>query len=103
VSRVREEDSVSIKIAVQLQIQPGKSAEFEAIAQGAAARVRAEDAGCEQYHLYRSLDDENRYVLLESWANAQDLEAHGRSPGIGDFRKIGPLLAARPTMTRTES
>jgi len=93
---------MSIKLAVQFQIHPGKSQEFEAIAQSAAERVRAEDAGCEQYHLFRSLDDPQHYVLLESWASAAELDAHGSSPGIAEMRKVAPLLAARPRMTRSE-
>jgi quinol monooxygenase YgiN len=100
---IQEGQIMSVKRAVQLQIQPDKCEEFEAIAQVAAARVRAEDPGCEQYHLFQSLDDTSRYVLLESWATQEDLDAHRSSPGFGDFRKIWPLLAADPQVTRTQT
>ncbi len=92
---------MSIRLTVKFQVQPGKSEEFETMAQAAAARVRAEDQGCEAYHLYRSLDDESQYVLVESWATAADLEAHGSSPAIGEMQKIGPLLAGRPVALRS--
>jgi len=93
---------MSTRITVQMQVQPDKSEEFEAIAQPAAARVRAEDKGCEMYHLFRSLDDASRYVLVESWTTAEDLAAHGKSTGTLEMRKIGPLLAGRPVMHRYE-
>ncbi len=93
---------MAIRLTVQMQIQPGKAQEFEAIAGAAAQRVRAEDKGCEMYHLFRSIDDDTRYVLVEAWTTAEDLAAHGTSAGMGDMRKIAPLMAARPVMHRYE-
>jgi len=93
---------MSVRLTVQMQVQPGKSQEFETIARAAAARVRAEDKGCEMYDLFRSVDDETRYVLVESWATADDLKQHGSSPGVGDMRKVGPLLSAKTVMHRYE-
>ncbi len=87
---------MSKRLTIQFKVQPGKSAEFEQIAGAAAARVRAEDAGCEAYAIYKSLDDESEYVLVESWETQEALTAHGTSPAIADMQKIGPLLAARP-------
>ena len=94
---------MAIRLTVQMQIQPGKAQEFEAIAGAAAKRVRAEDTGCEMYHLFRSIDDDTRYVLVEAWATTEDLNAHGSSAGMGDMRKIGPILAGRPVMHRYEA
>ena len=93
---------MAIRLTVQMQIQPCKAEEFEAIAGSAAKRVRAEDKGCEMYDLFRSLDDPNRYVLIESWSTQADLDAHGRSPGVADMRKVGPLLTATPVLHRYE-
>ena len=93
---------MAIRLTVQMQIQPGKAQEFEAIAGAAAKRVRAEDKGCEMYHVFRCIDDDARYVLVEAWASAEDLDAHGSSPGIRDMQKVGPLLAKRPVMHRYE-
>ena len=91
---------MSIRLTVQLTIQPGKNAEFEAAAAAGTARVRAEDKGCEAYDLFKSLDDPNRYVMVESWATEADLDAHGSSPAMADMGKIGPFLAGAPTMHR---
>ena len=87
---------MSKRMTIKFKVQAGKSEEFEQIASAAAARVRAEDAGCEAYHVYKSLEDPSEYVLVESWETDEALAAHAKSPAIADMQKIGPLLAARP-------
>ena len=93
---------MSIRLTVQFQSQPGKGDEFAELAQAAAVQVRADDKGCEAYNLFRSLDDDTKFVLIEAWATAEDLTAHGSSPAMATMQKIGPLLAGRPTMNRYE-
>ncbi len=93
---------MSIRLTVQLNVQEGKSSEFEATVGGAASTVRTEDKGCEMYDLFKSVDDDTRYVLVEAWATKEDLDAHGTSPGMAEMQKIGGLLAGRPTMHRYE-
>ena len=93
---------MSKRLTIKFTVQEGKGEEFELIATAAAARVRAEDAGCEAYHLYKSLDDPSEYVLVESWETQDALDAHGKSPAVGDMRKIGPLLAEAPEIYRYE-
>ena len=91
---------MSVRLTVQLTIQPGKSSEFEAAAVGATARVKADDKGCEMYDLFRSVVDDTRYVMVESWATEEDLAAHGKSPAMGEMAKIGPFLAGAPVMNQ---
>jgi len=91
---------MSIRLTVQFTIQEGKNAEFEAAAGVATQKVNAEDKGCEMYDLFKSVDDDTRYVLVESWATQEDLDAHGKSPGMTEMQKIGPFLGGRPTMHR---
>lgn len=93
---------MSIRLTVQFKIQPGKASEFETVAGAAITQVKAEDKGCEAYDLFKGVDDDTRYVLVESWATTQDLDAHGKSPGMMAMQKIAPLLAGRPTMHRYE-
>jgi len=93
---------MSVRLTVQMLVQPGKTQEFEAIAKAATARVRAEDKGCERYDMFRSLDDETSYVLVEAWTTDDDLKAHASSPGVADLREVGPLLSARTVMHRYE-
>lgn len=94
---------MSIRLTVQLPIKPGSGAEFEAAAAPALARVKAEDAGCEMYDLFRSVDDETRYVMVESWASQADLDAHMTSPAMGDIGKaLGSFIAGAPVMHKYE-
>jgi len=93
---------MSIRLTVQFAIQEGKGDEFEAAAGAATAQVKAEDKGCEMYDLFKSVDDPTRYALVEAWASKEDIDAHGKSPGMAAMQKIGPFLAGRPTMHRYE-
>ncbi len=93
---------MSIRLTVQLNVQKGKSSEFEAAAGGAASTVRAEDKGCEMYDLFKSVDDDTRYVLVEAWATKEDLEAHGTSPGMAEMQTGRYWHLAAPRGTRTD-
>ena len=94
---------MSIRLTVQLPIKPGVAAEFEAAAGPALAQVKAEDKGCEMYDLFKSVDDETRYVMVESWATAEDLEAHMTTPAMAAVGKaIGGFIAGAPVMHQYE-
>ena len=95
---------MSIRLPVQLSIKAGKAAEFETAAGAALARVRAEDSGCEMYDLFRSVDDDTRFVMVESWAAEADLEAHKTSPAMKDIVKaFGGFQAGAPVMHQYEA
>ena len=95
---------MSIGFTVQLPIKEGKADEFEADDGPALARVRAEDKGCEMYDLFRSVDDPTRYVMVESWASEEDLEAHKTSAAMGEVGKaIGGFIAGAPVMHQYEA
>ncbi len=93
---------MSLRLTVQFTIQDGKGADFEAAAGAAIKQVKADDKGCEMYDLFKSVDDDTRYVLVESWASKEDIDAHGKSPGMASMQKIAPFMAGRPTMHRYE-
>jgi quinol monooxygenase YgiN len=97
--RRKEGIKMSIRLTVQLPIQAGKASEFEAAAGPALARVKAEDKGCEMYDLFKSVDDDERYVLVESWTSQADLDAHMKSPAMGDIGKaMAGFVAGAPVM-----
>ena len=89
---------MSVRVTVQFKIQQGKAGEFEAAAGTAIAQVKAEDEGCEMYDLFKSVDDDARYVLVESWESQEHLEKHRSSPAMAAMQKIGPFMDGRPTM-----
>ena len=81
---------------------PGRTGQLDADFGAAAAKVKAEDKGCEMYDLYRSVENPNAFVLVESWASQEDLDAHGKSAAMAEVGKIGPYLDGRPTLYRYE-
>lgn len=91
---------MSIRLTVQFKVKQGAGAAFEAALGEAAAQVRAEDAGCEMYDLFKSVDDDTRYALIESWATQADVDAHAKSPGMAKMMAIGAHLDGRPIMHR---
>ena len=93
---------MSKRITVQFTVKPESVGDFEAVAKAATKRVQEEDKGCELYHLFKCVEDETKFVLVESWTTQEDLDAHGQSPAIADMQKIAPFLAARPVMHRYE-
>ena len=95
---------MSIRLTVQLPIKEGEAEAFEAAAGLALAQVKAEDKGCEMYDLFRSVDDPTRYVMVESWASEEDLEAHKTSAAMGEVGKaIGGFIAGAPVMHQYEA
>lgn len=94
-----KEIEMSIRLTVQLPIKEGKADEFQAAAGPALAQVRAEDQGCEMYDLFRSVDDDTRFVMVESWASEADLEAHKTSKAMGAVgAAIGGFIAGPPVL-----
>jgi quinol monooxygenase YgiN len=91
---------MSLRLTVQFKIKEGASAAFEAAIGEATTQVKAEDAGCEMYDLFKSVDDDTRYALIESWASQEDIDAHAKSPGMAKMMGIGPHLDGRPLMHR---
>jgi quinol monooxygenase YgiN len=94
---------MSIRITVQLSIKADKASEFEKATASALDRVRADDAGCEMYDLFKSCNDDTRFVMVESWATEADLKAHGTSAAMGEIVKaFGDYLAAAPVIHQYE-
>ena len=93
---------MSKRLTVLFQSKDGEADAFKATAQGGIAAVKAGDAGCEMYDLFQSVDDPNRFVLVESWASQEALDAHGSSEAMKDMGKLGPHMEGRPTLYRYE-
>ncbi len=90
---------MSVRLTVQLTVKPGTANEFKAAAKPALARVKREDAGCEMYDLFQSVDDDTRFVMVESWASEAELDAHMKSPTMGDVGKaLGAFIGGAPVM-----
>lgn len=61
------------------------------------------EAGCLRYDLQRERDNPARFVMLEAWADADALEAHGKAPALtGLAARFDALLASPPDLRRLE-
>ena len=90
---------MSVRLTVQLTVKPGTAADFKAAAKPALARVKREDKGCEMYDLFQSVDDDTRFVMVESWSSEAELDAHMKSPTMGDVGKaLGAFIGGAPVM-----
>ena len=91
-----------IHLVATLVAKPGQEAALQAALTGILAQVRAE-AGCLRYDLHRDRDDPARFVMLESWADAAALEAHGKAAAFtGLAARFDELLMTSPDLRRLE-
>ena len=44
------------------------------------------ESGCIHYQLYKDMDAEKSYAMIETWASAEQLEAHSKSSHVAEFR-----------------
>src|ERR1700710_3110912 len=58
-------------------------------------RLSREDDGCAGYRVYADLEQDDRYVLVEEWADDDALQAHFAQPHTRKF-----LGGARPAVGR---
>ena len=56
------------------------------------------EKGCISYEGHVSVNDPNRYVVVERWDTRDDLNAHARSPHIKVWREVSTPLRASPTV-----
>ncbi|MEY4850055.1 MAG: hypothetical protein RLZZ331_1059 [Pseudomonadota bacterium] len=80
-----------IGVIATLKIQDGKADDFEAVFRTLSAAVRANEPGNLCYQLTRSKTDATTYKVLEVYADADALKAHGASD---HFKAAGPGLGA---------
>ena len=91
---------MAIGLTVNFEIKPGTSADFEAGFQKAAAAVKAQDAGCEMYDLFKSVDSPTRYVIVERWTTQELLDAHMKSPTMAGMAALAPHFAGPPSLAK---
>jgi quinol monooxygenase YgiN len=80
-----------IGVIATLQCKDGENAALEAAFVALAAQVRANEPGNVAYQLCKSRSEPNTYKVLELYADADALKAHGASD---HFKAAGPALGA---------
>jgi quinol monooxygenase YgiN len=66
---------MSLRLIITLTAAPGKGAELGEAFKGRCEEVMQE-AGCEQFEVFRSVLDPDKLVILEHWADQASLDAH---------------------------
>jgi quinol monooxygenase YgiN len=97
---------MAIRHVVTIQVAPGRAGDFASafkVLQG----IAQQEEGCEQYELFRSLDDPDRVVLLERWTSQTLLEKHMEAERTRNASAIDALIAlwapgVTPTVERFE-
>jgi quinol monooxygenase YgiN len=77
---------MAVRLVVTLTAAKGKGDEFARAFCANLPNVQKEP-GCEQYAFFRSLEDPDRFVLLERWKDQAALDVHAA------------LLRSRPSST----
>lgn len=54
------------------------------------------DKGCVDYDFYRSQTNDDRFMIIETWQNRHDLEAHQKTP---HFKELLPRLEELSTVS----
>jgi len=44
------------------------------------------ESGCIHYQLYKDMEAEKTYAMIETWASAEQLEVHSKSSHVAEFR-----------------
>ncbi|MGH6988700.1 MAG: putative quinol monooxygenase [Stellaceae bacterium] len=95
---------MAVRLVITFAAAPGKGAEHAAGMKARCAEIRQEP-GCEQFEAFQSIDDPDRIVLLERWADQPALDTHAklqatRPPPAPDLRQ-GPGEREDYTYNRT--
>lgn len=62
-----------------------------------------QEAGCLGYELYQSTTSENRFVMIENWADQAAVEQHNQNPDLIAFaQSVGNYVTAKPVLHVTE-
>jgi quinol monooxygenase YgiN len=75
-------------LMVQMEVRPGRRAEFLAgMAANAEASVR-DEPGCLRFDICSVDSDENRFVLYELYTDADAFSAHKAAPHFAQWRTV---------------
>ena len=85
-----------ILINIKMQIRPEKEAEWLALADSYAKDVNSED-GCLFFQFARSLTDDNQFICIEGFKDAEAGGTHVKQPYVKKFFDTAPdLVATQP-------
>lgn len=85
-----------VYVVATTQVKPEHRDAYLAGAKECIAETQKEK-GCIYYDSHVSVNDPNRFVVVERWATREDLAAHARSPHMKTWRSLSAPFKASPT------
>jgi quinol monooxygenase YgiN len=68
---------MAVRLVVSITAAPGKGAEF-ARAFKPRCELSRTDRGCQQFELFQSIEDPDKFALLELWESPEALADHAK-------------------------
>ncbi|MBT5388393.1 MAG: antibiotic biosynthesis monooxygenase [Porticoccaceae bacterium] len=88
---------MALGVLAKITVQEGKNEEFERLFAELTAQVLANEPGTLFYALNRSKASPQDYVVMEQYASAADIDAHGKTEYFLEANKaLANLVAAAP-------
>lgn len=84
-----------IVLIARLKVRADKVEEAKSAALAIVAESRNE-AGCVNYDIHQSIEDETLFFWHETWANKAAIDEHFATPFFGEFFKVVEEVAAEP-------
>jgi quinol monooxygenase YgiN len=95
---------MAIRLIVTITAAPGKGSELGQAYKGRCAEVMKE-AGCEQFEVFQSVVNPDKFALIERWTDQAALDAHARlqntRPPLKPELRAGPTEREDYTYNRT--
>lgn len=85
-----------IYVVATTQVKPENRDGYMAGAKVCIAETQKEK-GCIYYDSHVSVNDPNRFVVVERWATREDLAAHSRAPHMKTWRALSAPFKVSPT------
>jgi quinol monooxygenase YgiN len=90
-------------VLATLSGKPERRADIAAALAKAAAASRG-DAGCLSYAFAQDVEDPDRFLSVETWADKASLDAHFTQPHLAElFGALGDALAGPPAISTYET
>jgi quinol monooxygenase YgiN len=86
---------MSLTVVAYIKSKAGKETEVEQTLRGLIPPTRSE-AGCINYNLHRSQDDEGLFMFYENWISREALDQHLATPYLQAFLSKVDQLLDRP-------
>ena len=93
---------MAIRLIIHSRTQPGKG---DAYVQAflPITKETQREPGCEQYELYRSAQDPDKFALMERWTGQEQLDAHMAIMKKRDMSKVSALREGEVTRERYDN